>query len=79
MPATLSAPRRAHRPLRAFHVSLRTAGQRLAFTALARSSGEALGHALARPELAPPVAACVRPVGAPAEAMRLYLADLVEG
>lgn len=51
------------RPLRAFHVSLRATGQRLAFTALARSSGDALCNALSIPGLPLPVCACVKPAG----------------
>ena len=84
MPAlTLAHPRIASRPLRAFAVSLRTAGQSLAFTAIARSSGDALTNALAMPDLQPPVAASVKPVGSPADALRVFqakcrLADLVE-
>lgn len=84
MPAlTLAHPRAAFRPLRAFSVSLRSAGQSLAFTAIARSSGDALVNALAMPGLQPPVAASVKPVGSPADAMRTFrakccLADLVE-
>lgn len=84
MPAlTLAHPRTASRPLRAFSVSLRSAGQSLGFTAIARSSGDALANALAMPGLQPPVAASVKPAGSPADAMRLFrakcrLADLVE-
>ena len=67
------------RPIRAFHVSLCSSGNRLDYTALARSSGDALADALALPQLVPPVAASVKP----SEAMRRYrlklaLADLVE-
>lgn len=73
----------ASRPLRAFNISLCSAGQRLAYTALARSSGEALCNALALPQLAPPIAASVKPVGTSADALRVFhrklaLADLVE-
>lgn len=84
MPAlTLAHPRTAFRPLRAFSISLRSAGQSMAFTAIARSSGDALANALAMPGLKPPVAASVKPVGSPADAMRTFrakcrLADLVE-
>lgn len=84
MPAlTLAHPRSAFRPLRAFSVSLRSAGQSLGFTAIARSSGDALVNALALPGLQPPVAASVKPLGSPADAMRIFqakcrLADLVE-
>lgn len=71
------------RPMRAFHISLRAPGQRLSFTALARSSGDALCDALSIPDLSLPVCASVKPVGTPSDAMRLYrrkmaLADLVE-
>lgn len=74
----------ASRPLRAFHVSLRSSGFRLDYTALARRSGDALADALALPQLVPPVAASVKPVGTPADALRgfrakMALADLVEG
>lgn len=72
MPATVAAHSRAHRPLRAFDVSLFSAGQRLAFTALARSSSEALCNALELPQLAPPVAVSVKPAGTPAAAHRTY-------
>lgn len=83
MPATITAPSRAHRPLRAFDVSLRFADRHLDFTALARSSCEALCNALDLPDLAPPVSVSVKPVGTSADALRLYrlklaLADLVE-
>lgn len=84
MPAlTLAHPRAAFRPLRAFSVSLRSAGQSIGFTAIARSSGDALTNALALPGLQPPVAASVKPVGSPADALRVFqakcrLADLVE-
>lgn len=84
MPAlTLAHPRTAFRPLRAFSVSLRSAGHSMAFTAIARSSGDALANALAMPGLQAPVAASVKPVGSPADAMRTFrakccLADLVE-
>ena len=72
------------RPMRAFHVSLRSAGQRLIYTAIARASGDALHDALLMPGLTPPVAASVRPVGNPADALRLFRAKmapagLVEG
>lgn len=71
------------RPMRAFHVSLRSPGQRLSYTAIARSSGDALGAALSIPDLPLPVCASVKPVGTPADAMRLYrrklaLSPLVE-
>jgi hypothetical protein len=84
MPAlTLAHPRSAFRPLRAFSVSLRSAGQSFGFTAIARSSGDALVNALALPGLQPPVAASVKPLGSSADALRVFrakccLADLVE-
>lgn len=84
MPAlTLAHSRTASRPLRAFSVSIHSAGQSFGFTAIARSSGDALANALSMPDLQPPVAACVKPAGSPADAMRLFqakcrLADLVE-
>lgn len=69
----------ALRPLRAFSVTLRSAGQRLAYTALARSSGDALADALALPQLVPPLAASVKPSGAMrGYRLKLALADLVE-
>lgn len=81
--ATLAAPR--SNPLRAFSVSLIEAGSttRRTFTALARSSSDALRNALALPDLNLPVAATVKPVGSMAAAKRTYalkcaLADLVE-
>lgn len=77
------APSRAHRPIRAFSVTLRSADQRLAYTALARSSGDALADALGGGYVTPPLAASVKPAGTPADALRTYrlklaLADLVE-
>lgn len=73
----------ALRPLRAFSVTLRSAGQRLAYTALSRSSGDALADALAAGYVTPPLAASVKPAGTPADTMRVFrkklaLADLVE-
>lgn len=72
------------RPLRAFQVSLRSPSGRFRYTALARSSGEALADGLASPALLPPVVGSAKPVGTEAEAMRLFrlkmaLAGLVEG
>ena len=83
MPATITAHSSARRNLIPFAVKLRTAGRALHFTALARSSGEALCNALALPDLAPPIAASVKPVGSAADAKRGYRlklahADLVE-
>lgn len=85
--ATLAAPRsiNGNSPLRAFSISIAEAGSatRRTFTALARSSSEALRNALALPDLNLPVAATVKPVGSMAAAQRTYalkcaLADLVE-
>lgn len=77
------APTSARRNLIPFAVKLRSADQTMQFTALARSAGEALCNALELPDLAPPVAASVKPVGTAAAAHRTYrlklaLADLVE-
>ena len=74
----------ALRPMRAFSVSLRSSAGPLHYTALARSTGDALTDALALPGLQMPVAASIKPVGTPADAQRLFrakmaLADLVEG
>lgn len=71
---------RTPRPMRAYSINLRSAGGCMAYTALARSSGEALCDALASPDLAPPVAASVKP----SDAMKLFraklaLSNLVEG
>lgn len=81
MPSIALAHQRSNatRPLRAFSVSIRFADQRLGYTALARSSGDAL----AMPGIQAPVAASVKPVGSPADALRVFrakcrLADLVE-
>ncbi len=72
-----------HRPMRAFSVSLRSSAGPLHYTAIARSSGDALTDALALPGLLMPVAASIKPVGTPAAALRLFrtklaLAGLVE-
>ena len=77
------APTGASRSLIPFSVKLRSAGRAVHFTALARSSGDALCNALALPDLAPPISGSVKPVGTPEDAQRLYrtklaLADLVE-
>ena len=77
MPAIHSAPASATRPLIPFAVKLRCPGRALRFTALARSSAEALGEALALPGLLPPVAASVSPLALFRK--KLALADLVEG
>ena len=81
---TLATP--SSNPLRAFSVTLTEAGstpQRRTFTALAKSSSEALRNALTLPNLALPVAATVKPAGSMADANRVFalkmaLADLVE-
>lgn len=62
MATPLPAPLRVHRPLSPFVVTLRSPGRALRFTALAHSSGEALGHALTLPGLPLPVAASVSPL-----------------
>lgn len=81
--ATLAAT--STNPLRAFSISIAEAGSttRRTFTALARSSSDALRNALALPDLNLPVAATVKPLGSMAAAQRTYalkcaLADLVE-
>ena len=61
MPAT-TAPSSASNTLIPFTIKLRTASRAVRFTALARSSGEALCNAIALPDLAPPIAASVRPL-----------------
>lgn len=55
------APTGAIRPLSPFIVRIRTAGGTLRFTALAHSSGEALGNALALPDVDAPFCASVKP------------------
>ena len=72
------------RPLRPFAIALNTRTRRVAYTALARSSGEALQDAINSSPLTFPFGASVKPVGTPADATRLVarklaLADLVEG
>lgn len=72
----------AKRPMRAFSVSLRSSAGPVFYTALARSTADALTDALAQPGLQMPVAASIKPVGTQADAMRLFrakmaLADLV--
>lgn len=72
------------RPMRAFSVRIRSSAGAMNYTALARSSGDALSDALHLPGLTMPVAASVKPVGTSADAMRVFraklaLADLVEG
>ena len=65
------------RPMRPFNVTLRCPGRVLRFTALARSSGEALGNALSLPGLTLPVAGSVSPLAL--YRRKLALADLAEG
>lgn len=77
------APTSARRNLIPFAVKLRSTGYSARYVALARSSADALGGALERPGLQPPIAVSVRPVGTSAEACRvaklkIALADLVE-
>jgi hypothetical protein len=63
MPAIHTAHlRAATRPLRAFSITLCSAGHRIDYTALARSSGDALGDALSRPDIAVPCSASVKPI-----------------
>lgn len=57
------APRAVARPLRAFSVSVVSSTGRQAYTALARSSGEALRDALCRLDLAQPALCSVKPLG----------------
>lgn len=83
MPAPITAPTGARRTLSPFAVTLRAVGYSARYVALARSSADALGCALERPGLQPPIAVSVRPVGTSAEACRvanlkLALADLVD-
>lgn len=56
------APTGASRPLLPFSISIRSSGSSVRFTALARSSGDALCDALALPGLMPPIAASVSPL-----------------
>lgn len=71
------------RPMRAFSVCLRSPAGALAYTAIARSSGDALNVALTSPVLRPPFSASVKPVGSSATARRVAalkgsLSSLVE-
>ena len=80
MPATAFAPTGARRTLIPFAVKLRAAGYSARYVALARSSADALGSALAQPGLQPPIAVSVRPVGTDARRvaqLKIALADLV--
>ena len=83
MAAQQLAHRAPSRPMRAFSVNLRSSAGPIHYTALARSTGDAMTDALALPGLQPPVAASIKPVGTPASALRLFQAkmaraDLVE-
>ncbi len=57
------APRAVARPLRAFSVSVVSSTGRQAYTALARSSGEALRDALGRLDMVQPALCSVKPLG----------------
>lgn len=59
------APTGASRPLLPFSISIRSPGSAVRFTALARSSGDALCNALALLDLAAPIAASGRPLQRP--------------
>lgn len=56
------APRAVARPLRAFSVSVVSSTGRQAYTALARSSGEAMRDALGRLDLVQPALCSVKPL-----------------
>lgn len=64
------APASAHRPLRAFSVTVATDGQKLEFSALAPSSGYALGMALDQAPHGFGVCISVRPHGLPEFAVK---------
>lgn len=57
--------------MRAFSVSLRSPAGAFGYTAIARSSGDALNDALSNAALQPPFAASVKPVGSAATARRV--------
>ncbi|MFZ2972278.1 MAG: hypothetical protein WA049_06535 [Ferribacterium limneticum] len=57
-----TAPTSASKTLIPFTIKLRSLGSSVRFTALARSSGDALCNALAMPGLLPPIAASVSPL-----------------
>ncbi len=76
------APTGAPKPLISFAVKLHAAGFTTRYVALARSSADALGRALAHPGIEPPIAVSVSPVGSSAQArkvaqLKISLADLV--
>lgn len=84
MAAQQQAHRAASRPMRAFSVRIRSSAGPVNYTALVPSTADALADALALPDLQPPVAASIKPVGTPSSALRLFRAklaqaDLVEG
>lgn len=83
MANAITAHSSASRTLIPFAVKLRASSYSARYVALARSSADALGCALERPGLQPPIAVSVRPVGTSAEAnrvaqLKISLADLVE-
>ncbi len=59
------------RPMRAFSVRLRSPAGAMSYTAIARSSGDALNIALTNPALLPPFSANVKPVGSSVNARRV--------
>lgn len=84
MAAQQLAHRAASRPMRAFSVRIRSSAGPVNFTALVPSTADALTDALSLPGLQPPIAASIKPVGTPSDALRLFrakmaLAHLVEG
>lgn len=84
MAAHQQAHRAASRPMRAFSVRIRSSAGPVNYTALVPSTADALTDALALPGLQPPVAASIKPVGTPADALRVFrakmaLSALVEG
>ncbi len=75
---------RARRTLTPFAVKLYARGQSARYVMLALDTADALGRALERPGLEPPMAVSVRPVGSSADARRVAqlkvsLGDLVGG
>ncbi|MDD5175733.1 MAG: hypothetical protein PHQ05_04850 [Sterolibacterium sp.] len=70
MPTPVLASTRAHRPLRAFSVTVGTEGQKLEFTALAPSKGQALAIALDQAPEGFAVCISVRPHGLPEFAVK---------
>lgn len=84
----MAAQQQAHhavsRPMRAFTVRIRSSAGPVNYTALVRTTADALTDALGLPGLQPPVAASIKPVGTPDDALYLFraklaLSDLVEG